>query len=240
MANPIRIFLDFLEQLVFGPNSGRYAAYLRKKGATVGEGTKFYGKPIIDLTRPCLVEIGRNCVFTDDVRILTHGFDWSVLREKYGEMLASAGKVVIEDNVFIGMSAIILKGVRIGKNTVIGAGSVVTHNIPPNSVAAGNPCRVVMTIDEYYRKRKEEYVEEAKAYAFELYRKTSEVPRQKDFWDEFPIFFDRSKKLEPKFREQLGSSLENFLKTKQLYPSFEEFLVASGIPRSAIKKNGLI
>ncbi len=236
MANPIRNLLDSVEQAVFGINSARYAAYLRKRGATVGEGTKFYGKITIDLTRPSLVEIGRDCVFTDNVRLLTHGFDWSVLREKYGEVLASAAKVVIEDNVFIGMSTIILKGVRIGKDTIIGAGSVVTHDIPANSVAAGNPCRVVMTIDEYYSKRKEEYIEEARAYALELYQKTGEVPRQEDFWDEFPIFFERNKKLPPRFREQLGSSFENFLKAKPLYRSFEEFLVASGIPRSVIER----
>lgn len=52
-------------------------------------------------------------------------------------------KVIIEDNVFIGMSAIILKGVTIGKNSIIGAGSIVTNNIPPNCIAGGNPAKVI-------------------------------------------------------------------------------------------------
>jgi acetyltransferase-like isoleucine patch superfamily enzyme len=229
-------FLEAIEQAVLGLNSSLYITYLRKKGVTVGEGTRFFGTRSIDLTRPCLVEIGRNCVFAYGVRVVSHGFDWSVLREKYGEVLGSTGKVIIEDNVFVGINAIILKGVRIGRNSIIGVGSVVTHNIPPNSVAAGNPCRVIMTIDEYFERRKKSYVEEAKAYALELYRKTKKVPRKEDFWDEFPIFLERSGKLESWVKEQLGSSLPLFLESKPIYLSFEEFLIAAGIPSSDIKR----
>ena len=112
------------------PN-GLFINFLRKKGVTVGEGTMFFGSVEIDLTRPCLIEIGKNCVLTDGVRLLTHGFEWVVLKNIYHEVLASSGKIVIEDNVFIGNNSMILKGVRIGKNTIIGAASLVTHNIPP-------------------------------------------------------------------------------------------------------------
>lgn len=55
-------------------------------------------------------------------------------------------EVVIEENVFIGTNSIILKGVRIGRNSVIGAGSVVTKDVPANVVAAGNPCRVLRSL----------------------------------------------------------------------------------------------
>jgi len=55
-------------------------------------------------------------------------------------------EVIIEDNVFIGANAIILKGTHIGKNSVIGAGSVVTGNIPQNSIAAGNPAKVIRSL----------------------------------------------------------------------------------------------
>ncbi|CUH97396.1 hypothetical protein P22_3524 [Propionispora sp. 2/2-37] len=51
--------------------------------------------------------------------------------------------VAIKDNVWIGGGAIILPGVTIGKNSVIGAGSVVTRDIPADCIAAGNPCRVM-------------------------------------------------------------------------------------------------
>ncbi|PKN94276.1 MAG: hypothetical protein CVU44_06910 [Chloroflexi bacterium HGW-Chloroflexi-6] len=53
---------------------------------------------------------------------------------------------IIEENVFIGTGTIVLKGVRIGKNAVIGAGSIVSHNIPENVIAAGNPCKVIKSL----------------------------------------------------------------------------------------------
>ena len=218
-------------------NSNLYVSYLKRKGVQVGEGTVFFsGARNIDITRPCLVEIGRNCMFTSGVQVLTHGFDWAVLREKYGEMLCSSGKVVIEDNVFIGINAVILKGVRIGENTIIGAGSVVTHDIPGNSVAAGNPCKVIMSIDQYYQKRKIDCVEEAKAYAFEIYRKTGDTPRREDFWEEFPVFLQRNEEWgDLPVKRQLGSAFSKFLKTKPFYPSFKEFLIAAGIPKEKLE-----
>ena len=62
--------------------------------------------------------------------------------------------VSIGDNVFIGMQLTILKGVHIGNNVIIGANSLVNKDVPDNCVAAGNPCKVIMTLDEYYEMRK--------------------------------------------------------------------------------------
>lgn len=107
--------------------------YLRSEGMRIGTGTKLFSKPsavLIDLTRPWLIEIGKNVQITIGVKILTHGYDWSVLKGKYGEVLGSAGKVTIGDNCFIGMNTVILKGTTIGNNTIIGAGSVVTGGVP--------------------------------------------------------------------------------------------------------------
>ena len=56
--------------------------------------------------------------------------------------------IVIEDNVWIGANVMILKGVHIGRNSLVGAGSVVTKDIPANVVAAGNPCKVIRELDE--------------------------------------------------------------------------------------------
>ena len=66
--------------------------------------------------------------------------------------------VTIEDNCWIGAGATICPGVHIGENSVIGAGSVVVYDIPANSVAAGNPCKVIREIGEqdriyYYKNR---------------------------------------------------------------------------------------
>ncbi|MDF4361245.1 DapH/DapD/GlmU-related protein, partial [Vibrio parahaemolyticus] len=69
--------------------------------------------------------------------------------------------VHIEDNVWIGANSVVLPGVTIGENSVIGAGSVVTKDIPSNVVAVGNPCRVLREIGEhdrefYFKERKVE------------------------------------------------------------------------------------
>ncbi len=71
-----------------------------------------------------------------------HGLDPAARRGGVGV----TAPVRIEDDVFIGLGAIVLKGVTIGRGSVIGAGSVVTRSIPPRSVAAGNPARVVRTL----------------------------------------------------------------------------------------------
>ena len=60
---------------------------------------------------------------------------------------ATRSKVVLNENVWIGDSAIVCKGVTIGENTIIGAGAVVTCDIPANTVAAGNPARVIRELD---------------------------------------------------------------------------------------------
>jgi NDP-sugar pyrophosphorylase family protein len=71
--------------------------------------------------------------------------DWHDIYDR-----VSTGKsrpVIIENNVWIGDSAIICKGVVIGENSIIGAGSVVVNDIPPNTIAAGNPAKVVRHLD---------------------------------------------------------------------------------------------
>jgi len=214
-------------------DSDRYVAWLRKQGVTIGAGTKFYGISdiVVDLSRPCLIEIGNNVAITRGVILLTHGYDWMVLRNLHHEIIASSGKITIEDNVFIGMRAIILKGVRIGENTIIGAGSVVTRDIPPNSVAAGNPARVICSLDEYYRKRKSEYLEEARQYARSIKENLGRDPVPGDFWEEFPLFL-KAEQTHPDLPidRQLGPSLTQYRAShKPVYGSFEEFLADAGV-----------
>lgn len=82
------------------------------------------------------VRIGANCIITDGD---AHPKD---------PRSGSFRPVHICKNVWLGMNVIVLKGVTIGENSVIGAGSIVTHNIPANVVAAGNPCKVIKHLDE--------------------------------------------------------------------------------------------
>ena len=86
------------------------------------------------------VLFGANTVVTD--------FDWHNIDPLKRSLPVRSGKpVTIEDNVFIGYGVIILKGVNVGVNSVIGAGSVVTNDIPPNCIAAGNPCKVISALE---------------------------------------------------------------------------------------------
>lgn len=219
----------------------RFTNWLRKKGCKVGDGVKWYGlKDIqIDVTRPSLIEIGNNVCFTRGSVILTHGYDWFVLRNLYNEVIASSGKVVIGDNVFLGTGCIILKGVTIGNNCIIGVHSVVTKDIPPNSVAAGIPARVIYTIEEYYEKRKKEYIEEAFAYARSIKENLKRDPMPGDFWEEFPLFMKKDMILDSiPVKCQLSSSYEYFRTHHEpVFGSFEEFLEAESVVYSQAGTN---
>jgi acetyltransferase-like isoleucine patch superfamily enzyme len=86
------------------------------------------------------VTVGCNTIITDTD---FHPLDPAERREHFLD--GAVAPVVIEDDVFIGMNALILKGVRLGTGCVIGAGSVVTRDVPPGAVAAGNPAQIVRT-----------------------------------------------------------------------------------------------
>jgi acetyltransferase-like isoleucine patch superfamily enzyme len=90
------------------------------------------------------IKIGRHCLLGHHLLIL----DKNEHRFKQGEVAPLAAPVIIEDNVWIGAHTIILPGVRIGHNAAIGAGSVVTKDVPQKCLAAGNPARVLRQIDD--------------------------------------------------------------------------------------------
>lgn len=89
------------------------------------------------------VQIGANSTVVDTD---FHPLDVEVRRKDF--LAGKHAPVVIEDDVFIGMNSLILKNVRIGKGSVIGAGSVVVSNIPPGVIAAGNPAQVIRTLGQ--------------------------------------------------------------------------------------------
>lgn len=102
----------------------------------------------IDPLFPFLIEIGDNTTLTD-VKVLAH--DASTKKcLGYTKM----GKVIIGSNCFIGARTLILPNVIIGDNVIVGAGSVVTKNIPSNSVAVGNPCKIIKTYNGYMDRNK--------------------------------------------------------------------------------------
>ena len=197
MLNRAREYLKFLtKRILYGyrGSSESYIRFLQNQGCSVGEGTVIHD-PVttkIDITRPYMIIIGKNVNITADVTILTHGYDWIVLHRKYGDFLGSAGRVTIKDNVFIGMKTTILKGVTIGNNAIIGANSLVNKDIPDNVVAAGNPAKVIMTIEEYYNKRKELYIEDAKELSLAYYERYKRKPPVEIFTKQFSSIFTKS------------------------------------------------
>lgn len=206
---------------------------LRMEGIEVGKGTIFYGPntQTIDRQRPWMLKIGEYCKITKGVIILQHDYSRSVLRRAYGDIVAEAGETIIGNNVFIGMNSIILMGTHIGDNVIVGAGSVVSGNIPDNVVIAGNPARIIRTLDEHYNIRKNKYIDEAKLYARSFYAKYNRYPSIHEMGAFFPLYLKRD--LNEVKKNSININLNGdsrdeilacFLNSVPKYDSFPDFL----------------
>lgn len=220
-------------------SSEEYVSWMRSKGATIGKDVVVYAptKTEIDMTCPWLLTIGDHVRITQGVIILTHDYSWSVLKrlpECKGVILGAQSPVTIGNNVFIGMNAIITRGVTIGDNVVIGAGSVVTKDCESNSVYAGNPAKKIMTIAEYYRKRREKQFEEARQMARIYRQKFGGNPPKEVFREYFLMMFCSPEEgiENPDFKYQMSlcDGLEDTLRymheNKPMFDSYEAFLAA--------------
>ena len=125
----------------------------------IGEGCSFVGNPNFG-SEPYLVTIGDKTTVSFDVAFVTHDAATRVLRNLPGRNKETViyGPIKIGKNCFIGCRSTILPNVTIGDNAIIGAGSVVNRDIPPNTVAAGVPCKVLCTLEEYEKKHKEDFL----------------------------------------------------------------------------------
>lgn len=124
--------------------------YLVKMGLKVGKNFIRQGGCIIDECHCWLISIGDNVTLAPGVRILAH--DASTKRQLG---YTKIGLVCIGNNVFIGANSVILPNVNIGDNVIIGAGAVVTRDIPQDSVAVGNPAKVISNTNEHLKKHKD-------------------------------------------------------------------------------------
>jgi len=210
-----------------------FCEFVRSQGIEVGKGTIFYQPETveIDKQRPWMVTIGEYCKITRGVIILQHDYSRSVLRRVYGDIVAESKRTIIRNNVFIGMNSIILMGANIGNNVIIGAGSIVSGNVPDNVVIAGNPAKIIRTLDEHYNIRKLKYVKEAKECAKEFYRKYKRKPNVSDLGAFFPMFADRTEEYlkNNHINYKLGGDnpediLKCFLISDKIYKNFQEFL----------------
>lgn len=213
-------------------SSERYVKWLRNKGVRVGKNTVFYSpwSINIDIQRPWLIEIGDNVNITLGVTILQHGYDWAVLQKLKGDVLGSAGKVKIGNNVFIGVKSTILKGVTIGDNVIIGANSLVNKDLKSNGVYAGNPAKFIMSIEDYYEKRKAKQVLEAKELVEEYYKVYNKLPDKELLREFFWLFEERGEELNDTFKKvhMLGGNLlisqQAFQSSKPQFEGYDEFV----------------
>lgn len=123
---------------------------LRRQGMRIGESCRIYTDHFGG--EPWLIRIGNHCTITSGVRFVTHDGSCWVLRDEIPN-LQDFGPIVIEDNCFIGVNAVLLPGIRIGPNSIVAAGAVVTKDVPPNVVVGGVPARALMSLDEYRRRK---------------------------------------------------------------------------------------
>lgn len=210
--------------------SASYVSFLRSRGINIGQNVHFRHPrhTTIDLTRPSLIQIGSNVDINDYFTIMTHDFGSFVFRNLYGDFVASSGSVAIGNNIYIARNVTILKGVTIGDNCIIGLGSVITKDIPSNSVVCGIPARVVCTLEDYYKKRKNLQVEEAILYGMSLLKRGIE-PRITNFTEEWCLFFRESDyEKYPEMHRIIDVRIKNnkdfFKNRKVVFNGFEEFI----------------
>lgn len=131
-----------------------HVKYAKKIGVNMGENIHLYGT-IGWGTEPWIITLGNNVYITNGVRFVTHDGGTLLFRNLVSD-LEITKPITIGNDVYIGNNVLLLPGVTVGNKVIIGAGAVVTRNIPDNSVAVGVPARVIKTADEYFEKIKNE------------------------------------------------------------------------------------
>lgn len=137
----------------------KYIEYLRTLGVQIGKNCNI-SKNANFGSEPWLIRIGNDVRITKGVEFITHDGGLWTLRKKglISEEEVIYGAISVGDNCNISWNVIIMPGVNIGKNSIIGAGAVVTKTIPEGVIFAGVPARFIETIEEYYLKIKDNTV----------------------------------------------------------------------------------
>lgn len=141
---------SFLRKIYYWLESRKRERYLNgliENGLQIGNNVQLVGDYFFDPSHCFLISIGDNCVFAPNVKLIAHDASTKMILG-----CTKIGRIVIENDCFIGDSTIVLPNVTIGPNSIIGSGSVVTRDIPADSIAAGNPARVISTVPEYAAK----------------------------------------------------------------------------------------
>ncbi|WDY60205.1 acyltransferase [Pseudomonas sp. PSKL.D1] len=129
------------------PTPLEWGTYLARWGKFHSVGHSVYINCGVCVTDPTLVRIG-NCVGMSDCTLIGHDAVVMLIEHLYDKQLDSVGYIDIRDNSFIGHGAIVMPRVTIGPNAVVAAGAVVTKDVPPGMVVAGNPAKVICSLEE--------------------------------------------------------------------------------------------
>lgn len=126
-------------------------SFFKKHGMIIGDGCDIQN-PYYSLfgSEYNHIQIGNHVTLNSSAKLITHDGSTRVLFGKTSRLLPSVvGKIVVGDNVFIGAQALLLPGVKIGSNSIIAAGAVMTGEYSPNSVLGGNPAKYICSIEDY-------------------------------------------------------------------------------------------
>ena len=134
----------YLRSTLKGPDYARY------KGVIVGKACRIYTKRFG--SEPWMITIGDNVTVTSGCVLLTHDGSTWLIRDKHGRRYLYK-RIVIKNNVFIGVDSIIMPGVIIEDNVIVAAGSVVTKSIPSGVIVAGNPAKIIGDYKKYQHNR---------------------------------------------------------------------------------------
>lgn len=207
-----------------------YLEWLRNIGVRYGSNL-YIVDPMsleLDFTRPWLIQLGDNVTITDHVRILTHDFSYSVVaRKNIGEIYPLLGKVNIGNNVFIGSHAMIIGGTAIGDNCIIGAGSVVTKDIPSNSVVAGVPARYICSLEDYRKKIEKKAFTNLNIMFSEYVDTYGRNPAENEF-TEFYMYYmtpDEIQNKYPQMYDRFYLSKANYKKKFDDFEQMQKFLM---------------
>lgn len=144
------LFVKLWRSYILGKyNDFTIAAYLRKQGAKIGQDNRLQIRSLG--TEPYLVTIGNHCTVVNNVSFITHDGGTWVFTEDIPD-LQKFGPIKILDNCFIGMNSVLMPNVTIGPNVIVAAGSIVTKDVPENTVVAGIPAKPIMSLNEYKEK----------------------------------------------------------------------------------------